>query len=483
MRYAISFLAGLAALLSCAPTFGDAPSYDPKPWLEDLAQTREVFLTKYANLEWAVFDREAKLPELFADTQKRIESAKSDADARAAFDRLAKRLGDGHVEFQWPQAGAQDSNQAPPPCGDYRSDIVNPPLAAMAPGYREIKTAQSNVFPIGVIDSGGHHVGVLRLALFETQGFPQLCMTALASLSIPADRPCDDKCQQKISEFANRRFTEDFIAQIKALKAAGADALLVDITHNGGGSEWAEAAMRMLTDKPLTSEQLRFVRGEHWVKELDSFETDMREAAAKARNADEKSFLLKLADEAKVKKEVAAAPCDAAPLWSGARPSCPFLGDGFYGSGLVSTSLPAKFRNKEWAGEVFSPDEYPYEAGVWTGPLMVLVDSETWSAAEEFAAVLQDNHAATIIGEPTGGAGCGHTDGGTPTTLRNSHAVLEVPDCARFRVDGTNEVRGIRPDVLIGWRKMDGRTRRAADFAAMLPAALQTAETLDRKAR
>ena len=80
-------------------------------------------------------------------------------------------------------------------------------------------------------------------------------------------------------------------------------------------------------------------------------------------------------------------------------------------------------------------------------------------------------------------AGCGHTDGGTPTTLRNSHAVLEVPDCARFRADGTNEVRGIRPDVLIGWRKMDGRTRRAADFAAMLPAALQTAETLDRKAR
>jgi len=114
---------------------------------------------------------------------------------------------------------------------------------------------------------------------------------------------------------------------------------------------------------------------------------------------------------------------------------------------------------------------------------MVLVDSETWSAAEEFAAVLQDNHAATIIGEPTGGAGCGHTDGGTPTTLRNSYAVLEVPDCARFRADGTNEVRGIRPDVLIGWRKMDGRTRRAADFAAMLPAALQTAETLDRKAR
>jgi hypothetical protein len=215
------------------------------------------------------------------------------------------------------------------------------------------------------------------------------------------------------------------------------------------------------------------VRGEHWVKEFGDFEKDMRDAAAKTRDADEKAFLLKLADEAKTKKENAATPCDATPLWNGAHPSCAFLGDGFYGSGMVSTALPPQFAKKAWAGEVFSANEYPYEAGLWRGPLMVLVDSETWSAAEEFAAVLQDNHAATIIGEPTGGAGCGHTDGGTPTTLKNSRAILEVPDCARIRADGSNEVRGIRPDVLTGWRNTDGRTRRAADFAATLPEILE----------
>jgi len=476
MRKSISVFAGIAALMFCAPSFGDTAAYDPKPWLEDLAQTREVLLTKYANLEWAVFDREAKLPQLFADTKMRIENAKSDSDARAAFDRLAKRLGDGHVEFRWPQAGAsgESDDQPSPPCSDYTADIVNPPMAALAPGYRAIAMPASDVFPIGTIDSGNHRVGVLRLALFEPQGFPQLCKAALASLSIAADKPCDDACQKKISDFANRRFTEDFIAQIKSLKAAGADTLLIDITHNGGGSEWAEAAMRMLSDKPLTPEQLRFVRGPHWVKELGDFEKDMREAVAKAKDADEKNFLLKRAGAAKAKKEIAATPCDATPLWNGTRPPCSYLGDGFFGSGLVSTSLPEKFREKQWAGEVFSANEYPYEVGVWRGPLMVLVDSETWSAAEEFAAVLQDNHAATIIGEPTGGAGCGHTDGGTPTTLKNSRAILEVPDCARFRADGTNEVRGIRPDVLIGWRKMDGRTRRAADFAAMLPEILDT---------
>jgi C-terminal processing protease CtpA/Prc len=39
--------------------------------------------------------------------------------------------------------------------------------------------------------------------------------------------------------------------------------------------------------------------------------------------------------------------------------------------------------------------QFPYEAGVWRGPLVVLIDGGTGSAAEEFAAALQDNHAAS----------------------------------------------------------------------------------------
>jgi hypothetical protein len=61
----------------------------------------------------------------------------------------------------------------------------------------------------------------------------------------------------------------------------------------------------------------------------------------------------------------------------------------------------------------------------------------TWSAAEEFAAVLQDNRAALIVGAPTGGADCGHTDGGTPTTFAQSREVLKLPDCVRLRATAT----------------------------------------------
>ena len=78
------------------------------------------------------------------------------------------------------------------------------------------------------------------------------------------------------------------------------------------------------------------------------------------------------------------------------------------------------------------------------------------------------NKAAVIIGAPTAGAGCGHTRGGTPTTLTHSHGILELPDCARFRRDGSNEVRGIDPDILIGFRVTDGMGRKGLRAAAVL---------------
>jgi C-terminal processing protease CtpA/Prc len=162
---------------------------------------------------------------------------------------------------------------------------------------------------------------------------------------------------------------------------------------------------------------------------------------------------------------------------SGERTACSWLGSGFYGSGLLESADPATLHGKPWASLVFTPIQFPYEEGVWNGPLIVLIDSGTGSAAEEFAAALRDNHAAVLLGAPTVGAGCGHTNGGTPTTLRNSGAVLELPDCVRFRADGSNEVMGVQPDVLVGLRREDGAHRRASLLQAKLADAIARAKT------
>lgn len=80
-------------------------------------------------------------------------------------------------------------------------------------------------------------------------------------------------------------------------------------------------------------------------------------------------------------------------------------------------------------------------------PLYVLVDAHTASAAEYFAAVLQDNRVAQIIGTRTMGAGCGYVNGGGEYTLSRTRLRFRAPNCVRLRKDGSNERAGIRPDI------------------------------------
>jgi len=458
--------------------FDTAPAFDPKPWAEDLDEVYQAFATKYANLEWAVLQREADLPKLFAETKARIDKASSDAEARAAFDRFARRLGDVHVVFDWPSAGhstGAPSALQPDVCAvlGYDAGMRAQPLAANAPGYQPLPTPQSSEFPAGVISLNGRRIGILQIGVFTPRGFPALCHAALQSQSIPADKPCDNACSDRIHTWASDRLTRDLTAQLRAPKDAGATVLVVDIAGNGGGTEWAEAVARMVTSIRLRSEEIGFVRGEHWAKAFAEDEASLRNFADHETGQD-RTRLLKLADEVEARRKVALTPCDSQPLWQGAHPLCGWLGKGFYGSGLLASADPAQLR----ATLLFAPMEFPYGEGVWRDPLIVVVDRNVGSAASEFAAVLQDNHAAIIMGEPAGG-GCGHTNDGTPTTLRNSKATLEVPDCARFRADGSNEVMGIQPDVLVAFHAADGPHLRGIRFIAKLPEAVERALALE----
>ena len=126
---------------------------------------------------------------------------------------------------------------------------------------------------------------------------------------------------------------------------------------------------------------------------------DLRTAARKAAPGD-RALLLELAAEADAKRKIALTPCDSTPIWNGKRPACSWLGEGFYGSGLIDAADATRLNGKTWASLVFSPAQFPYEAGVWKKAVVVLIDRGTGSAASEFAAVLRDNHAAVIMGSP-----------------------------------------------------------------------------------
>jgi hypothetical protein len=456
---------------------GSGTAFDARPWLDDLNQTQQAVATKYANLEWVVFERELDLAVLFAETKKRIEVASGTSEARAAFDRLARNLGDGHVQFEW-RAQRDEAHPSTANCAalGYDARMFGAPVVALAPGYSPLPSAVAAEFPAGTLKVGAHKVGVIKIGIFTPQGVPPLCTAALTALRIPPDAPCDEVCSDRIEAWASDQMTADLANQLRVLKAAGSELVLVDLANNGGGTEWAEAAARMFTAVHLKSESIGFVRGAHWSNALAKKEGELRTAGEKANEKD-RAYLVALANEVVALRRKAETPCDSSGLWRGEHITCRWLVSGLFSTGLLESDS-ARAHGKPWASYVFKPAKFNYPDAVWDGPLIVLVNGYTGSAAEEFTAVLQDNHAAVVMGAPTGGAGCGHTDGGTPTKLNNSGGILELPDCARFRADGSNEVMGIQPDVLVGLRPTDGPHRQGLRVAGSLPEAVERALSL-----
>lgn len=328
----------------------------------------------------------------------------------------------------------------------------------------QIRTALDDNTPIAI--------GCGRTRRQSRCSVPALCAQAVAELRLGDAASCDDACDDRLLTAIYDRLTAMLEKRLRALKAAGATALLVDVSDNGGGTEWAEAALRTMTARPITSQRLGFVRGAHWAKRWGGLADSLRAVAASRADVAERRRLLGWAREADAARAAALTPCPTA--------GCDRIGRAGFGTGLVGSAAAGSFAGKSWGPLVFSPARFSYHDGVWNGPLIVLVDQETWSAADEFAAVLQDSHAALIVGARTGGAGCGHTDGGTPTVLTHSNATFERPDCVRFRADGSNEVRGVLPDLTLPTRASDGAAFRAALLARALPEAISRARALTR---
>jgi len=488
MRAAIAAAAAFAALTFVTPalpgqtppqTAAPAPAWSVQPWLEDLAVAERALRTKYANLEWLLTERGVDLDGLFVRARTALAGARSDADAAAVLNRLVQRISDGHVDISWPRPAAPPlagAPPAPPPSRESfcRARGYGPAAPGFAPALSGFTPIESgDVFHAGTFAVGGTRVGIVRIGVFQPQGSLAVCTEAVAALAIPLDRPCDEACEDRLLTRAYRGLTAALDDRLKRLRAAGAEILLVDITGNGGGSEWAEAAARMLSRRPLVSARLGFVRGEHWAGTWARLRDRLRGFAETASPAD-RDRLLGWALEAEAARAEAARSC---PPTGGA---CPWLGRAGYATGLVAGVPAGHFDGKDWAPWVFSPAQYPYRDGAWDGPVVLLVDQETWSAAEQFAAILQDNRVALVVGARTGGSGCGHTWGGTPTRLPHSGATLRLPDCARFRADGSNEVRGVIPDLLLAWRANDGAAFRARMLEAALPQAIARARALHR---
>lgn len=434
-------------------------------WLDDFHQILAEMSSHYANLDSAMRDRRLDLPALRTRAETAIRNAKSDDEAKAAIDAFVNAFGDGHAYVEWnarpktPAAGSLCERLG------YKAGAPGGIDFARVDGYAAIDDRD---FPGGILRlSGERRAGVVRIRLFSATAHPELCAAAEASLA----KPCDgEDCEHRLEQAVDDLVTAALERRVEALRNAGATAIVVDVTGNGGGSNWVEPAARVLTPVALRSPRLGFIRHAHWTKDLNERLADVEHDLG--TNPDN-ALLRKAASTLHEAIAFAGGSCDRSGLWSDppAPPNCAFVnGDLLFATGILPYAKPGSLP-RGWARNVlFLPSQYTYHEGANRLPLYVLVDQRTASAAEYFAAMLQDNKAATIVGVPTFGAGCGHTNGGIPTTLKNSGARLSLPDCVRFRADGANEVAGVAPDVLVPWSAHDSAFQRAAKAKTALNA-------------
>jgi len=466
----------LAIAAAAATLAGARPAlaFDREAWRRDFAQLKTELAAAYANLDWAREARRMDLAAHAARTQALLDAAAGDDEARRILERFLADFGDGHLKITWPKpapTATAPAAPAAPAAAKSCADLGYAPWRdrglefATAGRFEPLADGPEAAFPAGILTTAkGRRVGVLRIPLFMEIAFPALCEEVR-----PKAAPCDEECERRLGEEVTRRMSRTLAAQLRALAARRIDALAIDITGNGGGSDWAEAAARMVTGPGVAAPRMAFIRHPHWVRELGLRLRDVEKDLERADlPGDLRAELVKAKEVLAQAGRIAAEPCDRNPAWKGEK-TCTIVGPALlHSTGVLAQAPRASLAGLESDHAVYYPSRYDHEPGVWRGPLAVLVNGGTASAAELFAVTLRDNRRATIIGTPTQGSGCGYTSGGITILLESSGARLKVPDCVRYRADGSNEVEGVEPDILVGWRAGLSPYQRGAKAARAL---------------
>lgn len=358
----------LPLLLVAASPAAAHPAFDRAGWKADYERIKLGLAQGYANLDWQVERRGINLKRADSQISAMLDNAQGDAEAMLAIAKLIEAFRDPHLKLQFgpPPEGARrlpSMSQAatePARCADIDEPRAKTRLPyANAPGWRPLASAP---FPSGLVGS----TGFIRIPSFDEERYAPACS---------GFREDDPYARRLALRAALNTLLLDRIAD---LKAHGVTRLVVDISGNGGGSEWSSEAAALLAGGTLERIAPRLVEP----------------------------------------------ACDRSAIWRGEKVCSP------YGA-PTSETLIGK--------------------GAWTGPLALLTDRHTASAAEEFVMWLRDNGRAKSVGERTLGAGCGYVDGGNAVALTSASVHLMMPNCSRFTKAGMNEIEGLAADVPLDW--------------------------------
>lgn len=252
-----AIIAAAALCCAAAPAPKARPIFDRSAWKADFERIKTGLAQGYANLDWQVDRRNFNLVRANEQINAMLDKANSDVEAVVIFYRLIDAFDDPHLRLlPGPppehaallpkQSRVGEPMRAADDCGaeDYSDGRAETALPyAKSPEWKEIAAAP---FQSGLIGD----IGVIRIPAFGEDRYLSVCK----DVAKPALK--GRELQLATRAELNRRIT----ALIAELRGRGMKKLIVDVSGNGGGSEWSSEVAAMMTDGTLKRQAPRLAK-------------------------------------------------------------------------------------------------------------------------------------------------------------------------------------------------------------------------------
>lgn len=247
---------GAVLALTLAAAGWDAATYDAGAWRKDFEHLKREMAQRYANLDWVASHRKIDLKALDAQTSAEIDGAHSRVLAALALRRFIRRFADPHLRVVWRERAAANASAGASGSATAAEASV---VSCESAGYEEGKHGfrfpfdglkgwtplRGGNFPTGLAGD----VGVLRIEAFGEDRYLAACKAAFRS----------GMRDRELQLAVRARLQQELTDALEDLKARGARRLLVDVSGNGGGTEWVVEVVALTTDRALERQASRLV--------------------------------------------------------------------------------------------------------------------------------------------------------------------------------------------------------------------------------
>ena len=242
-------LAAVVAIAIAAPAASQVhPGFDRSAWKADYERIKTGLAQGYANLDWQVDRRGFNLQRADGQIGAMLDKANSDVEAALILNKLIDAFDDPHLQLQL----------GPPPEGATRLPLESNVDGPTAPGtacdtghYSDGKSAtrlpyssaprwrslSGGPFLAGMIGD----IGVIRIPAFGEDRYLSACR-----------RVAKPGMDARALQLATRaELNRQLAALIGMMRAKGMRRLAIDISGNGGGSEWSSEVAAMMAAEAL----------------------------------------------------------------------------------------------------------------------------------------------------------------------------------------------------------------------------------------